>query len=68
MVNITSKKEIEFEIKIFDKDSISEETVTKYYNLIHSMWKEMHPLEPIPSLDSMKQHFILISPLSTINF
>lgn len=51
------KKFKEFEIRIFDKESVSDNLINRYFDLINAGWKELHPLEPLPSHDSLMQHF-----------
>ncbi len=47
----------DFVIRVFDKESISDFLVDQYFVFIHSIWKELHPSEPLPSEASMRQHF-----------
>jgi RimJ/RimL family protein N-acetyltransferase len=54
---MTGKNIEGYELKVFEKESVSDEIVTKYYNLINSIWKEIHPLEPLPPIEGLKQHF-----------
>ena len=51
------KNPMNFDIRIFNKENVSDEFINQYFDLINSIWKEMHPLEPLPSIDSLKQHF-----------
>lgn len=51
------KTNADFEIVVSDKKSATEELIDSYYQIIHFIWKELHPLAPLPSVESMKWHF-----------
>jgi GNAT superfamily N-acetyltransferase len=54
---MTTENLTEFEIKVFDKESVSDSLINQYFDLINAGWKELHPLEPLPLHENLMQHF-----------
>ncbi|MCY3410976.1 MAG: GNAT family N-acetyltransferase [Candidatus Heimdallarchaeota archaeon] len=44
-------------IKKFDKINIAPKIKNSYFDLIRGIWEEIHPDEPLPTIESMEQHF-----------